>query len=91
MRTDSYFVFDTNVIVSALLLKKSVSRQAFDKALVEGKLIISLATINELNEVLKRKKFNKYVRENERMLFFTALVREAKLIKVSEVSPKTVV
>jgi len=51
MQTDSYFVFDTNVTISALLLKTSVSRQAFDKALTEGKLIISLATINELNEL----------------------------------------
>ncbi len=85
MPADSYFVFDTNVVISALLLKRSVSRQAFDKALTEGKLIISLATINELNEVLKRKKFDKYVRENERMQFFTALVRAAKLVKVSEV------
>ena len=85
MPADSYFVFDTNVVISALLLKRSVSRQAFDKALAEGKLIISLATINELNAVLKRKKFDKYVRENERMQFFTALVRAAKLVKVSEV------
>ncbi len=52
MPTDLHFVFDTNVIVSALLLKKSVSRQAFDKALKQGNLILSLATIDELNEVL---------------------------------------
>ena len=84
MRTDSYFVFDTNVTISALLLKKSVSRQAFDKAFAEGTLIISLATINELNEVLRRRKFNRYVLEKERMQFFTALVREAKLIEVDE-------
>ena len=27
------FVFDTNVIVSALLIKKSVARHAFDRAM----------------------------------------------------------
>ena len=84
MPTDQYFVFDTNVIVSALLLKQSVSRQAFDKAFRQGKLLLSLATINELNEVLKREKFNKYVRENERIQFLTALVREAILVEVNE-------
>lgn len=30
------FVFDTNVIVSALLLKHSTARKAFDKALETG-------------------------------------------------------
>ena len=84
MPTDQYFVFDTNVIVSALLLKQSVSRQAFDKAFRQGKLLLSLATINELNEVLKREKFNKYVHESERIRFLTALVREAILVEVNE-------
>jgi len=33
MPTDLRFVFDINVIVSALLLKHSVARQVLDKAL----------------------------------------------------------
>ncbi len=84
MPTELYFVFDTNVIVSALLLKNSVSRQAFDKAFQEGKIIISGATVNELNEVLKRKKFEKYVTEEERIQFLTTLVRQARLVEVTE-------
>lgn len=84
MPTDLYFVFDTNVVISALLLKESVSRQAFDKALEQGKLILSLETIDELNEVLKRKRFGKYVLEHERIQFLTILVREATLIEVNE-------
>jgi len=31
MPTDMRYIFDTNVIVSALLLKNSVVRQAFDR------------------------------------------------------------
>jgi putative PIN family toxin of toxin-antitoxin system len=61
MLTDMHFVFDTNVIISALLLKNSVSRQAFDRALRDGKIIVSSTTMTELNEVLKRKKFEKFV------------------------------
>lgn len=45
------FVFDTNVLISALLLKNSVSRLAFDKAILDGRLLISLETIDELNDV----------------------------------------
>jgi putative PIN family toxin of toxin-antitoxin system len=84
MPVELRFVFDTNAVVSALLLKQSVSRQAFDKALKEGKIIISAETIDELNEVLKRKKFEKYVTEEERIQFLTALVREARLVETVE-------
>jgi len=81
---DLRFVFDTNVIVSALLLKQSVARQAFDKALTRGKLVLSQGTIEELNEVLRRKGFDKYVLEDERIEFIIALVREATLIEITE-------
>jgi predicted nucleic acid-binding protein len=50
----SRFVFDTNVIVSALLLRKSVARRAFDKAAKMGKILLSLEVIEELYEVLQR-------------------------------------
>ncbi len=84
MPIDLRFVFDTNVIVSALLLKQSVARQAFDKALTRGKLVLSQGTIEELNEVLRRKGFDKYVLEDERIEFIIALVREATLIEITE-------
>ncbi|MBE7473763.1 MAG: putative toxin-antitoxin system toxin component, PIN family [Anaerolineales bacterium] len=84
MPTDLCFVFDTNVIVSALLLKHSVSRQAFDMAFASGELLLSLAVISELNEVLKRKQFDKYILEEERMQFLAVLVREATLIEITE-------
>ncbi|HEV7798613.1 MAG TPA: PIN domain-containing protein, partial [Pyrinomonadaceae bacterium] len=57
------FVLDTNVIVSALLLPVSVPRQAFDKALAEGKLPVSVPVILELADVLSRKQFDKYLLE----------------------------
>jgi len=52
------FVLDTNVVISALLLKHSVSRRAFDKARERGVFLISEATVQELNDVLKRKKLD---------------------------------
>ena len=77
------FVFDTNAIVSALLLGQSVTRRALDKGLQEGELLVSRATIEELNEVLRRDLFERYVTEEERIQFLTALVREATLIEVT--------
>ena len=84
MPNDLRFVLDTNVIVSALLLKQSVARQAFDKALEQGRLLLSQATIEELNTVLRREGFDKYVLEDERIQFLTALVREADLVEIVE-------
>ena len=36
------FVFDTNVVVSALLTKKSVARDALDKGREAGDVLLSL-------------------------------------------------
>ncbi len=75
-------VLDSNIVVSALLLKQSMARQAFDKARADGNLLFSLATLDELNTVLRRDKFNKYVREEERLQFLAALVREATVVEI---------
>ncbi len=77
------FVFDTNVVVSALLLKRSVSRRAFDTAIDAGELLVSVETIDELDRVLRREDFTRYVTEDERMEFLAALLREARLVEVT--------
>ena len=78
-------VFDTSVVVSAVLLPRSVPRQAFDRVQEQGKILISVATVDELNEVLRRQRFDKYVREAQRLEFLAALIREAELVDVTEV------
>jgi len=80
--TKPRFVFDTNAIISALLLKQSVSRRAFDKALDEGEILVSVETIDELNRVLGREDFTRYVTEEERLEFLAVLLREARLVEV---------
>jgi predicted nucleic acid-binding protein len=55
VQSDLRFVFDTNVLVSALLLRRSVARQSLDKALQYGTLLVSGDTVEELNSVLQRK------------------------------------
>jgi putative PIN family toxin of toxin-antitoxin system len=77
-------VFDTNVIVSAMLLPLSVYRRALDRALREGRPLISAATTTELDEVIHRPRFDKYLSEEERIDFLTALVHEAELVNVAE-------
>lgn len=84
MKADLRFVFDTNVTISAALLKSSVPRQALDLGRRLGKILMSWPTMAELQEVLGRKRFDKYISENERMLFLEALAREATLIDTIE-------
>jgi len=81
--TKPRFVFDTSAIISASLLKRSVSRKAFDKALDEGELLVSAETIDELNQVLGRVDFAKYVTEDERLEFLAVLLREATFAEVT--------
>jgi len=84
MTSEPRFVFDTNVVISALLLSDSVARQAFDRATQTGKLLISSATIEELNAVLQRKGFERYITEEERMEFLSAFVRDSILVEIVE-------
>lgn len=76
-------VVDTNITVSAVLLPRSTPRRAFDHVVEQGTSLISLATLAELNEVLRRPLFNNYLREGERLEFLAALVRESELVEVT--------
>ena len=49
-------VFDTSVIVSALMFPRSLPRQSFNIAYSTDNILLSTATISDLGEVLKRKK-----------------------------------
>jgi uncharacterized protein len=78
------FVFDTNALVSAALLKNSASRRAFDKARGMGMVLASQATVSELNEVLARPKFLRYLTTEERLEFVAAYLRETEIVDVPD-------
>lgn len=81
--TSSLVVFDTNVLVSAVLLSNSTAQKALNKAFERGKIAQSLVTLDELKEVLEREKFDRYISREERIRFFTSLLRDAALIEVT--------
>ncbi len=76
-------VFDNNVLVSAALLA-GVPRQAFDKLLDNGTVLISVPVLLELAEVLNREKFDKYVTHDERMRFMVGFLKVAEMIETGE-------
>jgi uncharacterized protein len=77
------FVFDTNVLVSALLLPKSKPRKALDFALEKGKLLLSFVVLAVLCEVLTRDRFRKYIDEEDIRVFVAALVQNAEWVDVN--------
>ena len=84
MRSNPRCVFDTNVLVSALLFDESSPAQAFFAALRTGEVLVSADVIVELNDVLGREKFRSYVSEAERERFLRSLLREARLVEIRE-------
>ena len=83
MRDFDRIVVDTNVFVSAVLLPLSVPRQAVHKALAQGVLLFSDATMTELEEVLTRSKFDQYSGIAERMLFLGQLRSTAEFVPIA--------
>jgi len=84
MNSDTRYVFDTNVIVSALLFNASVPGQAFARSLSHGTILISQSLVEELNDVLGREKFTRYVTNEQRDRFLESLIRESELIDITE-------
>jgi putative PIN family toxin of toxin-antitoxin system len=78
------FVFDTNVFLSALIIKSSVSSFALDKAFKTGKVIVSEAILLELTEVLFRKKFDKYFTDERRYQIIDKLEHDTVSFKVTK-------
>jgi putative PIN family toxin of toxin-antitoxin system len=75
-------VFDTNVLISALLLPESKPRHALDLALSKGRVLLSFVALAELYEVLNRKRFRRYVDERDIRSFLAALTREMQWVDV---------
>jgi hypothetical protein len=84
MSPDLRVVLDTNVLVSAVLRPGSVPRQAYNLSVADGRLLMSEAVLQEIEEVLQRPKLQKYVTLEERAEFLAALIRDAEAVRVSE-------
>lgn len=80
----TYYVFDANVFISAMLMEDSIPGQAFAAACETGQLLLSISIINELDDVLRRPRLEKYLHEKERIHFLTSVVHEAHVIETSE-------
>lgn len=62
-------VIDTSTLVSAVLKPQSTTRQALLRAIASAKVCVSPATLEELERVLMRDKFDRYLDKDSRLQF----------------------
>lgn len=77
-------VLDTNVLISWLLLADSVPGRVSVQVIRSGSLLISTDTMNELADVLARRKFDRYVTTQQRKRFLHLIGRSATLVPIIE-------
>ena len=83
MTNSTTFVLDTNMVVSALLLPRSITRQALDHAFANGVVLASQTTLDELGDVLRRPKFDRYVDEEGRLRFLSSYIHGVLIVDVA--------
>src|SRR4030042_5372408 len=84
MNDKPLYVFDTNVIVSALLVEQAMPARAFRAALDHGEILLSRPVLKELNEGLTREKLKPYLLPEERERFVIALLNKSIFIDIEE-------
>lgn len=75
-------VLDSNVILSAALFKSSSPRQAFDKAMTTGQIMMSTATLVELQDIFNRPKFDRYLSKSSRTDFLNDLIAVVETVEI---------
>lgn len=86
MNVIDQYVFDTNTLLSAVISPdgKSISAQAYHKALHKGVLLTSDETFAELVDVIFRKKFDKYISDETRFAFLSSFRKATIWVEVKE-------
>jgi hypothetical protein len=77
-------VFDTGVLVSAAILPESIPALALEKALLHFELCASAVTLAELETVLMRPKFDRYITPDLRQSFIEGYRTHAALHVVTQ-------
>lgn len=78
-------VVDTNVAISAAILRNSISNKAFSLALKDFQLVSSESTLAELIEIIYRPKLNKYLSDEARLEFLTLVAQASEVVHVTSV------
>jgi len=75
-------VFDTNALISYLMAWDSVPGQSFRKAAREATLLASQETLDELADVLLRRKFDPYASLGDRTRFLQVMATTVEFVSI---------
>jgi putative PIN family toxin of toxin-antitoxin system len=78
-------IFDTNTLISRLLLPKSQTARAVRRLLEIGQQLVSESTLEELAKTLSKDEFDRYVSLADRKDFFQKFARVAEWVEVTTV------
>lgn len=81
MKTD-FWVFDTNTLMSALMVEGSTPAKALIKARLNGSILISSEIAHEYFDVFSRPKFDKYISLETRLAFIENIITNAIPLKL---------
>lgn len=85
MRMDeNLLVLDANVFVSAIISSASKARQAFDRAVDTGIILMSDSVFLEISEVLLRPKFDRYIDRAKRQNFIEDLIEIVNFVEITQ-------
>ena len=84
MKKDKYFVVDTNVFISALLIEHSKSWETVSRIIQEGFFLFSRDVLDELIEVISRPKFDKYVSLQDRYEYLDLIIDGSVYVKTTK-------
>lgn len=83
MKYGKRIVLDTSTLIGAVLRQHSIPRQVVIKALFDGDLCASVSTLAELEEVIRRDKFDRYLDLNVHLEFVAMYRGRVKMFQVS--------
>lgn len=78
-------VLDTGVLVSAAIRPQSIPALALEKALLQFEVCVSADTLQELDSVLQRSKFDRYLPAAQRKAFIAGFRGHVVLFEVTQV------
>lgn len=85
MNFDRRVVLDTGVLVSAAIRPQSIPALALEKALLQFEVCVSHASLQELETVLRRSKFDPYLSVAQREAFISGFRDHATLFEVTQI------
>lgn len=84
MSVDGRYVCDTNLLISSLLSNNTPPAQTLEWIIDEGVLLFSNSTYDEIQAILQRPKFDRYLAKDKRLNFLHSLKAIIEWVDIRE-------